>query len=170
MPRTAQVLLADDVRGWPQAPADANTYRLWTRLRVTTLGAIWRVRCARDEGQSSASFAHKDASMAVESLVSAIQRDWCRTQEDIRSMDAGAFCTDWWRGLDGITEVSTFEKQWARPEILCRLVGTRPLQGAPDNRTLELRFGTAFPVPVPAVTGPAALAAGGAGPSGTEPG
>src|SRR4029079_16390480 len=110
VPRTAQVMLADDVRGWPLAPSDADAYRMWTRLRVATLGAIWRVRCARDEEQSSAAFAHKAVSMAVDSLVTAIQRDWRRTQEDVRTIDAGACCTDWWRGLDGLTKVSTFEK------------------------------------------------------------
>jgi len=160
VPRTAQVLLADDLRGWALAPSDSGTYRLWTRLRVATLGAIWRVRCARDDDHSSASFAHKAVTIAVDTLVSAIERDWRRTQEDVRTMDAGAFCPDWWRGLDGLTKVSAFEKQWARPEILCRLVGDRPQQlGAADGRTLQLLLGSAFPVPVPAAFGAAAMVA-----------
>ena len=33
---------------------------------MTTLGAIWRLRCARGKGQSSAFFVNKAGTMAVE--------------------------------------------------------------------------------------------------------
>ena len=40
----------------------------------------------------------KAASTAAEG--SAISRDWARTQCDVRTLDDGTFCTDWWRGFD----------------------------------------------------------------------
>lgn len=150
VPRTARVLLADDPRDWAEAPQDERKYRLWTRLRVATLGAIWRVRCARDEGGTHVSFAHKAASLAVDTITSAIARDWRRTQASVRSLDDGAFCTDWWRGFDGCMTVTKFEKQWARPPILCRLHGERPNHPLDDDdRTLEVRLDALHPVPIP---------------------
>jgi exonuclease III len=150
VPRTAAVLLADDPRGWAEAPQDKWTYRLWTRLRVATLGAIWRVRCARDEGGDHASFAHKAASQAVEAITSAIARDWSRTHTSVRALDGGAFCTDWWRGFDGLITVTKFEKQWARPPILCRLDGDRPNHHLDeDTRTLHVRLSDSHPIPIP---------------------
>ena len=49
-PKTAALLLADDINAWPEdIRPSGQAYRLWTRLRVNVLGAIWRVRCARGE-------------------------------------------------------------------------------------------------------------------------
>ena len=149
VPRTARVLLADDPEGWPGRP-HAKTYRYWTRLRVATLGAIWRVRCARDEGAGNGSFARRAVSLALQHLVGAINRDWTRTQTDVREMDDGAFCQDWWRGLDCSLKVDDFEEMWAEPPILCRLVGEPPRSRLHrDTRTMELLIGPDLPVPMP---------------------
>ena len=49
-PKSAALLLADDINAWPEDIRPTGpAYRLWTRLRVNVLGAIWRVRCARGE-------------------------------------------------------------------------------------------------------------------------
>ena len=151
VPRTAQVLLADDPGGWPDRPQDVPTYRLWTRLRVAVIGAIWRVRCARDEGgAASGSFARRAVSLALHHLLGAIQRDWTRTQTDVREMDDGAFCLDWWRGFDCSLTVANFEEQWASPPLFCALLGEAPdASRQEDNRTLEMLLGLDFPVPRP---------------------
>jgi hypothetical protein len=90
------VLLADDHDGWPEGdrPPSADAYQLWTRLRVALLGAIWQVRCARDEGGGTAPLAFRAVTMAVNSLLDAIRRDWLRTHADVRELDGGSFCHD----------------------------------------------------------------------------
>ena len=142
-PRTARVLLADDPAGWPDCPQDAWAYQLWTRLRVATLGAIWQVRCARDEGPDGVSFASRAVALAVQSLAGAIKRDWLRTQSDVRELDDGAFCHDWWRGLDCRMSIGRFERTWARLPLLCRLVHED------EGTSLVIRFGPGMPVPWP---------------------
>ena len=149
VPRTTRVLLADDPGGWLDAdrPSSTSAYQLWTRLRVATLGAIWRVRCSRDEGQANATFAYKVVTMATEALLEAIKRDWLRTHTDVRQLDGGAFCNDWWRGFDVKLTVDGFIKTWADPPILCEVRGAAPASSQePDMRTLSLRFGLDEPV------------------------
>ena len=142
-PRLASLLLADDLASWPQAPQDAATLKMWTRLRVATLGAIWQLRCARaDSRASQPSFARQAVELAVGHLRSAIQRDWQRTQADLRQQDDGAFCVDWWRGFDSTLSQAQFVDQWAAPPILCRV------EGGPVER-LVLRIGVDTPVPWP---------------------
>jgi hypothetical protein len=150
-PRSARVLLADDLEEWPEVPQDKEVIKMWTLLRVTTLGSIWRVRCARDEGRGGgATFARRVVSMVVDHIVAAIQRDWTRTQTDVRQMDDGAFCVDWWRGFDCSLSVDAFEQQWAAPPVFCKVVGDAPDDvNAPDTRTMELLIGQNIPVPWP---------------------
>ena len=158
VPRTARVLLADDPDGWPAGdrPQSPSAYQLWTRLRVTTLGAIWRVRNSRDEGGVTTPFAHKAVTMAVESLVEAIKRDWLRTHTDVRELDGGAFCNDWWRGFDVKLKVDDFIRAWADPPILCAVQGAAPSnQGEADTRTLHINLGLDTPVARPGVAAPA---------------
>ena len=52
-----------------------------------------------------------------------IQRDWLRTQLDIRTLDDGAFCMDWWRGMDCSLSTESFTQLWATPPILCEVSG-----------------------------------------------
>ena len=50
-PRTAAVLLADDIEAWPIAHRPSGpALDLWTRLRVCVLGSIWQVRCMSSLG------------------------------------------------------------------------------------------------------------------------
>ena len=148
-PRLASLLLADDTASWPNAPQDAGAMRLWTRLRVTTLGAIWRARCAREEGMlRPGSFARQVVAAVVGHINAAIRRDWARTQVDLRQLDDGAFCVDWWRGFDTALTVEQFELQWAVPPLLCEVAGPGPAAGA-ATRSLHLRLGTDSPIPWP---------------------
>ena len=148
VPRSARVLLADDLDAWPGHPTDAGSLAVWTRLRVAVLGAIWELRCARSS--SGESFARQAVSLALQHLLGALQRDWGRTQGDVRHLDAGGFCMDWWRGVDTALSVDQFKQQWAHPPLLCQVVGQRPLlPGSADTRTLELLLRPGHPVPLP---------------------
>ena len=119
VPASVDVLLADDVDGWMDRPATRPGLRLWTRLRVSVLGAIWRLRCDRDHVPAGQTFARTAVSMAVETFTAAMQRDWLRTHTDVRTLDDGFFCTDWWRGFDRRLTVGQFVQQWATPPIVC---------------------------------------------------
>lgn len=147
-PRCASVLLADDLEDWPGRPPDGGTLALWTRLRVAVLGAIWELRCSRpSDGES---FSRQAVHLALRHLLGALQRDWGRTQGDVRHLDAGGFCLDWWRGVDTVLTVDQFQKQWATPPLLCRVLGPRPaLAGGADARTMELVLRPGHPVPLP---------------------
>ena len=148
LPRRAELLLADDPSfGWPP-DAGAGALQMWTRLRVCTLGAVWQARCSRVS--SPQSLARRAVTQAVEHLLEAIRRDWQRTQEDVRLLDAGAFCNDWWRGVDARLSVDAFVQQWTRPPVFCRVVGPRPAPGAADTRRLELVLELDAPRPRPA--------------------
>ena len=83
--------------------------------------------------------ARKVVTLVVESLTEAIKRDWLRTHSDVRELDGGAFCNDWWRGFDVKLAVDDFIKIWADPPILCEV------QGA----ALHLRIGMDVPVARP---------------------
>ena len=147
LPRAPELILADDPsHGWPVG-AGRPAFRLWTRLRVATLGAIWQARCSR--GTYQASFARHAVTLAVDSLLQAIRRDWRRTQEDPRLLDNGAFCNDWWRGFDARLKVGDFERQWALPPVFCGLEGARPPAGADDHRRLEMKLGRDRPLARP---------------------
>jgi hypothetical protein len=148
VPRSSRVLLADDLEAWPARPGAPGAVRLWTRLRVAVLGAIWRVRCSRDEHRGE-SFARRAVRLGVQQLLAAIQRDWSRTQGDLRMADGGAFCVDWWRGFDVSQSVSDFEAQWAQPPLLCRVEGEVPAVAGVDQRRLVLMLGLGHPVPLP---------------------
>jgi hypothetical protein len=148
VPRCSRVLLADDIDAWPGRPPDLGSQRLWTRLRVAVLGAIWHVRCSR-AAVPGMSFARRVVHLAVQHLLEAIRRDWSRTQGDVRLADAGAFCVDWWRGVDLAMRPEVFVAQWASPPLFCRVV-TAPLQeGVHAPVQLELLLGLGFPVPLP---------------------
>jgi hypothetical protein len=148
VPRTAAFLLADDPTGWAGADDD-DTYRMWTRLRVATLGSIWTVRCDRRQGGDS-SFSHRACKLAVDSIVAAVGRDWQRTDHDLRNLDDGFMCRDWWRGVDTRISKARFVTQWTTPGIFCTLSGAAPAQaGARDARRLRLRLRWDRPVPLP---------------------
>ena len=71
-PRTARVLLADDLEGWPGRPMGVGAVRSWTRLRVAVLGVVWRVRCDRQGHHRGASFARRAVLLALRHFVGAV--------------------------------------------------------------------------------------------------
>ena len=94
--------------------------------------------------------------MAVTSLLEAIKRDWMRTNSDVRELDDGTFCKDWWRGFNVMQSVDDFIEDWASPPIFCEVQGPPPAtRQEVDNRTLHLRLALDEPVPRP---GAAAMA------------
>jgi len=136
LPPSPALLLGDYLADWPPPSPGAPLLRLWTVLRVTTLGVIWKERVARAHG------VHDDGRHAIQLIQdmvrAAIRRDWLRTQVDLRTLDDGAFCLDWWRGRDCSLSVEAFVALWATPPVLCHVLGERPAAGAADTRSLEL--------------------------------
>ena len=138
-PCTAGVLLCDDPRGWP-APPDNDAWQLWTRLRVATLGSIWRLRCARARPDGDTrSFAYRAVQDAVRTVVGAIRRDWARAQADIRYADGGDLDRDWWSAVDISLDQRSFDTMWASPPILCSVTATG----------LSVHLSEQGPVPLP---------------------
>ena len=150
VPRVPRVFLADDPLLWPGKPDNAALLRLWHFLRITTIGAIWRIRCSRNERSHQGSFARRIALLVVQSVNSAISRDWARTQSDVRKLDDGQFCTDWWRGFDAQIAVSKFIRTWGTPEIFCNILGAPPAGPQdPDTRTLNILLSRSSPLALP---------------------
>ena len=151
VPRLPSILIADDPLLWPDRPSQASLLRQWHFFRITTLGAVWRTRCSRVGHSHQGSFARRAAKLAIASTNSAISRDWTRTQRDLRTLDDGAFCTDWWRGFDARLTVNRFIATWASPPVFYAVVGVAPADpAAPDTRTLDFRLSPRFPVvPLP---------------------
>ena len=149
VPRIPSILLADDPHLWPDKPTCAALLRHWHFFRITTLGAIWRTRCSRLGFSHQGSFARRAARLVIDSTISAISRDWTRTQRDVRTMDDGHFCTDWWRGFDARIPTSKFISAWAIPATFCDVVGDPPATPlALDSRTLVFRLSPLL-VPLP---------------------
>jgi hypothetical protein len=151
-PRSASVLLADELRFWAvDSPAgDAPLLALWTRLRVSVIGGIWKMRCTRAQGPAHGpSQARRAVQEAVLSLVRAIQRDWLRTTTDIRTLDNGSFCTEWWRGMDPQLSLAKFRATWAHQGVFC-VVDDGDAEAVPPRApALTLRLGQDLPIPFP---------------------
>ena len=151
-PRTAAVLLADDLQAWTtDSPAnDPQLLALWTRLRITIIGSIWQARCARDQGLlRGVSLARSAIMLAVQSLTEAAQRDWLRTTTDIRTLDGGFFCTEWWRGMDPKLKRADFSNGWAYGSVLCSVVEGDEEAVPPRAASLTLFLGQDLPLPFP---------------------
>jgi exonuclease III len=151
-PRTAAVLLADDLQAWTtDSPAnDLQLLALWTRLRITVIGSIWQARCARDQGLlRGVSLARSAVMLAVQSLTEAAQRDWLRTTTDIRTLDGGFFCTEWWRGMDPQLKRADFSNSWAYGSVLCSVVEGDEEAAPPRAASLNLFLGQDLPLPFP---------------------
>ena len=120
VPVEVDVLLADDLSGWPSSPAGFRAQRLWTRLRVATLGAIWQARCERDEGgiKEGMTLARRAATLALRSVQSAILRDWARAGA-AAPHDLPGYCAAWLRGFDASITLAAFKSQWAVPGFFC---------------------------------------------------
>ncbi|KAG1678534.1 hypothetical protein FOA52_014568 [Chlamydomonas sp. UWO 241] len=153
-PLTAAVMLADDMSGWSGAPvakAKKKELRAWTRLRVTVIGAIWRVRCDRQaSGLLGDSLALRVVRLALDSVTGAIRRDWQRTEEDITMVDDCFFCVDWWRGFDAERDKDWFCSRWATPPLLCAVLAAPGATTGDTTYTLDVRVGVVGQVPLPA--------------------
>jgi len=136
VPRSIEVILLDDLETWPDRPRDKQLLRLWNRLRVNTLGAIWQTRTTRVDRYDGRPFSHRVISLAVEKLSEAISRDWARTDQGIRMLDDGSFCAAWWRGFDASITPTEFAEQW--PPVFHKLRGPAPVPGRRDDRQLEI--------------------------------
>jgi hypothetical protein len=145
-------LLADDLDPWTlDSPAnDPRLLALWTRLRVTVIGCIWQARCARDSGSLRlVSVARYAVSNAVNAIVEAIQRDWLRASTDIRQLDNGYFCTEWWRGLDPKISFGDFCTSWTYGSVLCQADAGDADADPPRPASLQFFLGPDLPVPFP---------------------
>ena len=144
-PRTADfILLGIPSAGWLGCGEDGWVLQQWTRLRVATLGAIWRVRCEAACGRRDpAGLARQAVRMATQMLVDAIQRDWARAAGNATSLTTDELTAAWWHGSDISTSVARFARSWAR--------GTAPVFCAfsDDRREIVMRLGRDLPVPAP---------------------
>jgi exonuclease III len=145
VPSSAEVLLSDRLDSWPDAPVGKGARRLWTRLRVATLGAIWQARCERGAaGLGGLSLARRAATLALGSVLGGIQRDWARAGGlDTASLPAA--CSAWFRGLDVSMRLESFKQLWASPDYFCEVVEE---EGSPPQ--LVIRLGDAACPPLPA--------------------
>ncbi len=57
---------------------------------------------------------------AVRHLTEAIQCDWLQTSTDIRTLDNGYFCMDWWRGMDPKMSFEAFCTKWTHGSFFCK--------------------------------------------------
>ena len=137
VPSSAEVLLADRLGTWEEAPEGRPAQRLWTRLRVATLGAIWQARCERDARSLSpgTSLARRAASLALAAVEGGIHRDWARVDGAARA-PLPPFCAPWFRGLDLSIPLKTFREQWAEPGFFCEV---SEVEG--HQPTLDVRLG-----------------------------
>lgn len=146
LPRSAALILGDDPQDWPLPVPSTPLLRLWTVLRVTTLGALWQERVKEPHGRPpedihpELDYGHRAIELARRMVQEAIRRDWLRTQTDFRSLDNGAFCADWWRGWCSSFSVENFIGLWATPPVFCQVLGVPPELGEPDTRSLQMLF------------------------------
>jgi hypothetical protein len=117
-PDAALILVADDQRAW--APADPRHAKLWTRLRLATMEAVWGLRSERSAYQGS-SLAAVAAVRAARCIQRAMERDRLRVQGDIRQR-SGA-CTQWFRGRDPSLSEEEFEGIWGPAGVFYTLDG-----------------------------------------------
>ena len=84
-------------------------------------------------------------------VTSAISRDWTRMTKDVRTLDDGHFCHDWWRGFDVSITMARFVTQWASPPILCRVVTHPTAQSGeqPTHHSLDITLSRTAPLPLP---------------------
>ena len=152
-PRSAAVLLGDDLRAWTvDSPAEEpRLLALWTRLRVAAIGSIWQARCARDQGRlRDISPARLAILLAAKRLRGAIERDWLRVSEDIRTLDNGFFCADWWRGVDPQLSMEKFSSSWAFGSIFCTVTEGDEDAEPPLPASIAIHVGEDQPIPFPA--------------------
>ncbi len=137
-PSSAAIFLGDDQRVW-----DPGTYgKLWTRLRLVTLYAIWAASCRRRNGKMSNSASI--AATVVFGLRHSVLQDWHRTQEDVRRHSS--ILSDWFRGRDTCLSIQEFQSLWG-PSGGVYLFVASPL--SPDRPSLKINLTCTHPIRVP---------------------
>ena len=141
------VMLADDARVWMPTPP---LQKLWTRLRVETLRAIWGMA-----GKASATGARVDArSVALRVLCNCrklILQHWFRVG---LSRSALGECPQWLLSRHPGISLEEFQTWWCASGVLCR---TRVSPSGGVRPVLEVRWDVHSPVPVPLREASAAL-------------
>jgi hypothetical protein len=137
-PLSFAVLVADDHRVWhPKAHK-----KLWQRLRVTTLYAIWNASKLARGGQPNT--AAGIAAFVVHTLTKAIRQDWCRVEAfgngGLAALTAGKINSEWLRGRKPLMPMPDFKDFWCVHNVLCDVTSTH---------TLRVHWTLAHPVPVP---------------------
>jgi hypothetical protein len=136
-PLSSAVLLADDHRVWKPAAHR----KLWQRLRVTTLYAIWNAsKLARGEQPHTAAGI---AAFVVHTHTKAIRQDWCRVQaksnRGLAALTTGQMSSEWLRGRSPLMPMPEFEDFWCVHNVLCDVT---------NIHTLRVHWTLAHPVPV----------------------
>ena len=137
-PLSFAVLVADDHRVWKPA----THLKLWQRLRVTTLYAIWNASKLARGGQPQT--AAGIAAFVVHTLTKAIRQDWCRVQAadigGLAALTAGQITSEWLRGRSPAMPRPQFQEFWCIRNVLCEISHTH---------TLRVHWTLVHPVPVP---------------------
>jgi len=114
-PLTARVLLLDDAGAW-SPPHQLG--RLWTRLRLGLLHALWQRRDMTG-GQDTRAAAEAAVHMFLAKVRSQIRLDWRRCSEDVR-LNSGVPLA-WLAGRQPTLARETFEDRWCAGGVLVRL-------------------------------------------------
>ena len=164
-PRDPQVLLSDDPRVWEPGGSEEKG-KLWQRLRLTVLQAIWRVRCNRHVYARlpvPSSLATAIVLQAIEDIRADIYRDWTRATLGAPGIIASSgLPSSWFRGRDPSMQLDDFKKMWACQEVLCKVLA--PPQGSTTPQLVVHISSTWNVVPLPA-----GVQLGGVSPSQEEP-
>ena len=152
-PLSARLLLGDDQAEWNPAGPDGDLREhklwpaLWTRLRVALLGTIWHLRSHREAfDPAGAGLAPLAVALTVDTLVTALRRDWLRCTTDVRLLSS-AFPADYFRGRDPALEGEDFEQLWGPPGLLWDHAAPGP--------GITVKLSAAWPVPAPVLPAPA---------------
>jgi hypothetical protein len=116
-PRDPLVLLADAHWRWR---TDGAPGRLWQRLRVLFLGAVWLVRSnpprdKRPPHQDQAPDAAHALAIIQDILTNlqrGVRRDWLRVLEDPRSATGNTVPSAWFKGLPPTLTLDQFQALW----------------------------------------------------------
>jgi hypothetical protein len=139
-PRSAAVLLADDITVWDPG---LRLRPLWTVLRLMTLSAIWSATVKRGRIGLQAS-ATSIAAKVVYSVRLLMEQDWQLAAVDIR-LHSGV-CSALFRGRAPHLSLAAFEGKWCHRGVLA---------GAPAGGLGQplvkptIRLSASWPVPLP---------------------
>jgi hypothetical protein len=122
---------------------------LWHRLRVAYLGCTWQARCRRWAGDGA--LAAVIAADVIVSMQRALQGEWLRVCQDVRTLAPGVLPAELFRGRNPLMREAEFRQRWPAPSAWYATQGQRVM----------VRLAELCPPPgVGAVAAPAAPAQG----------